>query len=677
MKGINIGRFKFALLIAFFYGGAAAADTRAISLFDFKEKSNLIPLDFREGIAFSYFGFSSFSDDIAYRVSSFDRILGLVGVSAGIFSREIEGNFNRFVQNLDIKVFTIGNTLKTTYMNRYEKMDKLFLYAASFSPRTLVFPREDIVIGFSPEVAFTSSLFLIYHSYSLFGLHRVDAKDFSVFLSPEFTLNFDRSSSNRNIDQIFRTSNSLSLSFLISAEPVPYFPDFLKFIKTAFGVRFSVKYYTEGKIAAGFSPTLKLSPINWLVLNLGSDLYLRSDGFGMNYPTPYLVYFGVHVIGGIKKGVDLIKISGRVVDENDNPIDEAVVYEVDGYGAISSGGGFFTIRVPEGKDSIRLIVSKEGFKPQEYISSAMYDQQIVIKLQKKNISTKVSGVILDEEGEALQGDVIVYETKQKFSTNQKGEFEFEITPGRYSLLFSSEKFYTRQVDIDINKGQDVKVVVALNRIKGGISVVEVSDGKETYYNIPKIKFDRVTGRLYKESYGSLDLFSDYLKMRPDLKVSIEVYVDRTANQNLDELVTETTAEEIKGYLILKGISPERLIVEGKGSESQVAPNDSPENREKNRRVVVKKLSEGEAGNGLFPKTEENIQEHQRKNTEKMGNERNLEQIGPDQGKREIKDESQEQKKSSDIPGESQNNSEGNSMENKENSEQNKGGEDKK
>lgn len=674
MKGIKIGKFRFVFLTIFFYGGVAFADTKAISLFDFKEKSNLVALDFREGIAFSYFGFSSFSDDIAYRVNSFDRILGLVGVSAGIFSRRIGGNFNRFVQDIDIKVFTIGNTLRTTYMNRYEKMDKLFIYAASFSPRTLVFPREDIAIGFSPEIAFTSSLFLMYHSYSLFGLSRLDAKDFSVFLSPEFTLNFDRSSSNKNIEQIFRTSNSLSLSLLISAEPIPYFPNFLKFVKTALGFRFSVKYYTEGKIAAGFSPTFKFSPIDWLVLNLGSDLYLRASGFGINYPTPYLVYFGAHVIGGIKKGVDLIKISGRVVDENDNPIDEAVVYELDGYGAISSGGGFFTISVPEGKDSFRLMVSKEGYSPQEYISSAMYNQQIVIKLQKKNISTMVSGVILDEEGEALKGDVIVYETKQKFSTNQKGEFQFEITPGRYSLLFSSEAFYTRQVEIDIKKEQDVKVVVALNRIKGGLSIVEVSDGKEIYYNIPKIKFDRVTGRLYKESYGSLDLFSDYLKMRPELKVSIEVYVDRTANQSLDDLVTKTTAEEIKGYLVLKGIAPERLIVEGKGSESQVVPNDSPENREKNRRVVVKRLSDVEAGNGLFPKTEKNTQEHQQSSPEKIENEQNLEQrMSPYQ--EPIQDKNQEEKKTSNIKEDTQNNSE--PIEGKNNSEQNKGGEDKK
>jgi outer membrane protein OmpA-like peptidoglycan-associated protein len=45
------------------------------------------------------------------------------------------------------------------------------------------------------------------------------------------------------------------------------------------------------------------------------------------------------------------------------------------------------------------------------------------------------------------------------------------------------------------------------------------------------------------------------------------------------------AENLKELLTERGIDPARIAVEGRGADDPVAPNDTEEGRQKNRRVV--------------------------------------------------------------------------------------------
>ena len=60
--------------------------------------------------------------------------------------------------------------------------------------------------------------------------------------------------------------------------------------------------------------------------------------------------------------------------------------------------------------------------------------------------------------------------------------------------------------------------------------------------------------------------------------------EKESNQSL----SEARAKRIVRELIRQGISAERLRPVGYGSTSPVAPNDSEENRQKNRRVMIYK-----------------------------------------------------------------------------------------
>ena len=52
------------------------------------------------------------------------------------------------------------------------------------------------------------------------------------------------------------------------------------------------------------------------------------------------------------------------------------------------------------------------------------------------------------------------------------------------------------------------------------------------------------------------------------------------------IVVRGEAKTIKDLLIDKGIEQQRLMYIGKGADNPIAPNDTEENRQKNRRVEI-------------------------------------------------------------------------------------------
>jgi len=76
-----------------------------------------------------------------------------------------------------------------------------------------------------------------------------------------------------------------------------------------------------------------------------------------------------------------------------------------------------------------------------------------------------------------------------------------------------------------------------------------------------------------------------LKDHPDVKVKLEGHADN-AEKNAQE-ISEARAAALKDYLVSKGISADRISVEGFGSSTPIADNGTAAGRNKNRRVEIK------------------------------------------------------------------------------------------
>ena len=104
--------------------------------------------------------------------------------------------------------------------------------------------------------------------------------------------------------------------------------------------------------------------------------------------------------------------------------------------------------------------------------------------------------------------------------------------------------------------------------------------------IHDIHFDVGTADLRMESEPALSAISAMLLEHPDVQLRIEVHTDNAGAAENNQLLSEARAHAAVQYVIACGVDARRLRAVGCGSSQPVAPNDTPENRQRNRRIEL-------------------------------------------------------------------------------------------
>lgn len=92
-----------------------------------------------------------------------------------------------------------------------------------------------------------------------------------------------------------------------------------------------------------------------------------------------------------------------------------------------------------------------------------------------------------------------------------------------------------------------------------------------------------------ESEATLQKALKTLTTYPDISVEISGYTDNVGNNKSNQVLSEKRANAVRDWLISKGISGDRITAIGYGEEKPIAPNDTPENRQKNRRIEFTRI----------------------------------------------------------------------------------------
>ncbi|MBQ4819202.1 OmpA family protein [Aquimarina sp. MMG016] len=79
---------------------------------------------------------------------------------------------------------------------------------------------------------------------------------------------------------------------------------------------------------------------------------------------------------------------------------------------------------------------------------------------------------------------------------------------------------------------------------------------------------------------------NYLNKYPDKKVQIIGHTDDVGEEEANLWFGEQRAENVRKYLVSQGINAEKLTATSKGESAPIVPNNSDENREKNRRIEI-------------------------------------------------------------------------------------------
>ncbi|GAB3895039.1 hypothetical protein GCM10028825_38370 [Spirosoma agri] len=104
------------------------------------------------------------------------------------------------------------------------------------------------------------------------------------------------------------------------------------------------------------------------------------------------------------------------------------------------------------------------------------------------------------------------------------------------------------------------------------------------FRLDNVYFDQSSYVLRSESYPQLNKLIKTLRAVPKLVIEIAGHTDNVGDRRLNQYLSENRARVIRTYLVTNGIADARLRASGYGDTRPAAPNDSEENKRKNRRV---------------------------------------------------------------------------------------------
>jgi outer membrane protein OmpA-like peptidoglycan-associated protein len=118
-----------------------------------------------------------------------------------------------------------------------------------------------------------------------------------------------------------------------------------------------------------------------------------------------------------------------------------------------------------------------------------------------------------------------------------------------------------------------------------IDLLETLTAGETFI-LPNIFFEFAQSNLLPDSYSELQQLLDYLVKNETVKIEISGHTDNQGSDAYNQKLSVERAKTVYHYLIDNGVNFNRLSYKGYGKENPIAPNDTEENRAKNRRTEI-------------------------------------------------------------------------------------------
>jgi len=116
--------------------------------------------------------------------------------------------------------------------------------------------------------------------------------------------------------------------------------------------------------------------------------------------------------------------------------------------------------------------------------------------------------------------------------------------------------------------------------------------------LDQVLFDSGKAQLRGTAFGVLDQVAQVLADVANQPVGVEGHTDNQPIQHSgwadNHALSVARANAVADYLLDKGVDGSRLIPVGYGEEYPIASNDTPEGRQKNRRVEIIILPKGQA-----------------------------------------------------------------------------------
>ncbi|OGU13609.1 MAG: hypothetical protein A2X61_16335 [Ignavibacteria bacterium GWB2_35_12] len=240
--------------------------------------------------------------------------------------------------------------------------------------------------------------------------------------------------------------------------------------------------------------------------------------------------------------------------------------------------GFYVI--PASGDFAYFASSKDSYGGQDiYRIGLPMDKRPnpVILIEGKVINAKTNEPV---EAEIHYEDLITGEELGIAHTNP--------STGIYKIILPAGKKYGFRAEapdfISVNDNVDLMNLKVYKKSVSDLQLVPIEKGQKARIN--NLFFDFGKSKLRKEPFPELNRLVQILKDNPNIKLEVSGHTDNIGTDAVNMKLSDARAKSVVNYLVSKGISKSKVIAKGYGPTKPVAPNDSEDNRQKNRRVEI-------------------------------------------------------------------------------------------
>jgi OOP family OmpA-OmpF porin len=214
-----------------------------------------------------------------------------------------------------------------------------------------------------------------------------------------------------------------------------------------------------------------------------------------------------------------------------------------------------------------------------------------VKLPAKTQKTQFSISAVDDKTSAelpVQFTIEAMQAKKKFigKSESAKPFSFILTrTDTLNVIASAPGYYEAEelMVVSCDTCTDYGYVIRLEKEEKADSVFRNLHVNQAF-RLDNVYFDQSSYVLRPESSPQLNKLIKTLWATPKLVIEIAGHTDNVGDKRLNQALSENRARIITNYLVTNGIPENRLRHKGYGSSKPAAPNDSEENKRKNRRV---------------------------------------------------------------------------------------------
>lgn len=193
-------------------------------------------------------------------------------------------------------------------------------------------------------------------------------------------------------------------------------------------------------------------------------------------------------------------------------------------------------------------------------------------VERKSKSSGVKWCLLNME---LEYDSITGYLKGKFTSTDCKRFMGDI------ILYRAAFDFEQQAE---NAAGQLWFTRFAEDWKQGFAAPEIRKKERDNFVFEPIFFDFDKSDIRQEHYAFLDRMIKVVKGHSDLRVKVTGHTDSKGSDDYNDILSKQRAQAIVDYFVAHGLSKDRLVFDFKGEKQPVDTNETPDGRQRNRRV---------------------------------------------------------------------------------------------